>query len=795
MKYFSLCVQAANLLRALRQSREAVALGLIEGVQGERGAADIEVEAQKDRNLTRRTWRLARFLIEHLNKEESAGLLAKKEDPGFHQTSMTVAQQETTPTASAEEAEEEDPTPSTEIERIFAVLQKQKTTCISKKRPDQIRYTRSFQIDLQYPPAQHRPHLLSTWKPSAELGSGLAGGISSSRKGSTASSIAMESAQSSLSKSISSSEPLSGVGLSSTAKDKSNDADTKGGCDEDSTMETNRPTFADVLAASLRTSVEMRAWFDEQVSYQFVRQERIPTALPEVLVVNCGLEDRENLAWWQPIRVKAQDRNHTEWLPTTISIASSPKQWEVAVAEGKSIEEADHRLKSKLKNFNGAIKATYTLTAVISHIVDEDEAAIAGEDYEGHMIAQIKVPFVYFQAQSEMVICAAAPAGGIGTSSRSDVVMDLGTEETTRAASPSKANAVHLDPDRSAELDVSSSQLSTKTIVSPTSGSDVGRRPAIGNQDPKGNWMLFNDFRITECSEFEVVDLYSGQKAPALLFFTREANAEEMSVEAVTEPPVPVLSDEEFLTLCRSPSIQTNRPRVQEDLPFEPLESSELPRPGMLFALDAEFVAYSPPEKVVRRGFDVEARPPRLGLGRVSVVRGEGARAGVPCIDDYIRSVEPVYDYLTRYSGLVHGDLDPAYSKHYLTTLRRAYLKLRYMVDAGSIFVGHGLEKDFRMLNIAVPKEQIVDTSDLFYSGQGRRVSLRFLAAYLLGSTIQGGAHDSIEDAMTALKLYRVYQELVEQGVFERTLTEMFSWGATEGWDPDSWKRFPELHA
>ena len=45
--------------------------------------------------------------------------------------------------------------------------------------------------------------------------------------------------------------------------------------------------------------------------------------------------------------------------------------------------------------------------------------------------------------------------------------------------------------------------------------------------------------------------------------------------------------------------------------------------------------------------------PARLGLARVSVVRGAGARAGEPCIDDYIQAVEPVHDYLTKWSGLV----------------------------------------------------------------------------------------------------------------------------------------------
>ena len=47
--------------------------------------------------------------------------------------------------------------------------------------------------------------------------------------------------------------------------------------------------------------------------------------------------------------------------------------------------------------------------------------------------------------------------------------------------------------------------------------------------------------------------------------------------------------------------------------------------------------------------------PARLGLARVSVVRGAGERAGEPCIDDYIQAVEPVHDYLTKWSGLVRA--------------------------------------------------------------------------------------------------------------------------------------------
>ena len=66
-----------------------------------------------------------------------------------------------------------------------------------------------------------------------------------------------------------------------------------------------------------------------------------------------------------------------------------------------------------------------------------------------------------------------------------------------------------------------------------------------------------------------------------------------------------------------------------------------------------------------------------LALGRVSVVRGEGPWAGACCVDDYVRCTEPVSDYLTRYSGLQPGDLDPATSRHHLTTKKHAYMKLR----------------------------------------------------------------------------------------------------------------------
>ena len=143
--------------------------------------------------------------------------------------------------------------------------------------------------------------------------------------------------------------------------------------------------------------------------------------------------------------------------------------------------------------------------------------------------------------------------------------------------------------------------------------------------------------------------------------------------------------------------------------------------------------------------------------------------AEVPFIDDYIATSEHIEDYLTQFSGLRQGDLDASSSLHHLLPLKQVYKKLVYLTTLGCVFVGHNLKSDFRVINILVPPEQIRDTVDLFYIKGRRRIGLKWLCSYLLGIErgFQEGEHDSIEDSIAALRLYKLYEEVEKAGAHE----------------------------
>ena len=76
----------------------------------------------------------------------------------------------------------------------------------------------------------------------------------------------------------------------------------------------------------------------------------------------------------------------------------------------------------------------------------------------------------------------------------------------------------------------------------------------------------------------------------------------------------------------------------------------------------------------------------------------------------------------------------------------------------------------------------MIDTVHLFHLPHHRMVSLKFLSWFFLGKRIQGDTHDSVEDAVTALELYRKQTTYVDKGAFIEQLNRMYEKGKVLNW-------------
>lgn len=69
-------------------------------------------------------------------------------------------------------------------------------------------------------------------------------------------------------------------------------------------------------------------------------------------------------------------------------------------------------------------------------------------------------------------------------------------------------------------------------------------------------------------------------------------------------------------------------------------------------------------------GSRIVVSPTHLTPARVTCLIGDGPMEGQALLDDYIETTEQVADYLTKFSGIEPGDLDPTVSTKNLTTLK-----------------------------------------------------------------------------------------------------------------------------
>ncbi|KAE8137625.1 PAB-dependent poly(A)-specific ribonuclease subunit pan2 [Aspergillus pseudotamarii] len=324
---------------------------------------------------------------------------------------------------------------------------------------------------------------------------------------------------------------------------------------------------------------------------------------------------------------------------------------------------------------------------------------------------------------------------------------------------------------------------------------------SISSREPEtaNKWHLFNDFLVTEVDKDEALRFTQPWKVPCVLAYqvkdarhARDDNWKNALDTTLLYRDWSLKYVESMLQILDNPmlTIPFSGGRSVESLAT--LSEEEKPTPGTPVALDTEFVDLEKAEIDVKADGSQEiVRPSKSGLARVSVLRGSGTREGVPFIDDYITIKETIVDYVTQYSGIKPGDLDPRTSQHNLVPLKVAYKKLWLLLNLGCVFVGHGLASDFRKINIQVPKSQTVDTQYLFFHpGKNRRLSLRYLAWAVFKEYIQeeptdnNQGHDSIEDARMALRLWKKFQEYEDAGVVSQILEELFREGSKLGFRP-----------
>ncbi|KYK55176.1 PAB-dependent poly-specific ribonuclease subunit PAN2 [Drechmeria coniospora] len=291
----------------------------------------------------------------------------------------------------------------------------------------------------------------------------------------------------------------------------------------------------------------------------------------------------------------------------------------------------------------------------------------------------------------------------------------------------------------------------------------------------ESQWHLFNDFLVRTVRTDDALAFNTSWKVPSVICFQMKQANNKIDTDWKDHLDTSILY-QDF-----SPSLNSEVKTYQI---LDP--KTERPGPETIIALDTEFVAVRQPEIEMNSDGERETiRPIVYALARASVVRGHGEKEGTPFIDDYIAIKEPIVDYLTSYSGIREEDLDPRISKHSLLPLKMAYKKLWVLLNLGCKFLGHGLKQDFRVVNIHVPKTQVIDTIDLFFlQSRLRKLSLAFLAWCLLKEDIQLETHDSIEDSRTALKLYRKYLEFEDAGILDAMLQDIYRAGREVNFKP-----------
>ncbi|XP_033221398.1 PAN2-PAN3 deadenylation complex catalytic subunit PAN2 isoform X2 [Belonocnema kinseyi] len=560
------------------------------------------------------------------------------------------------------------------------------------------------------------------------------------------------------------------------------------------TNPTEEIPFTSVLAKSMTPEKVTPAWCETCQKYAPTLQLRRLTKLPQILALNCGLDTQKDKIFWQNQMdiVVHKVLNGKEG----ISPASSPIPSILKPCRyGSNCSRAGCRFRhagrasetpthspltpgpSPINRSATPSSHLYSTNSWVPHNIEitldeKRELTVKKVDIPQQSCAKQEFPAENGEAvensnQKSETLEDSLGTLEIGDSEAGKAKLDEQSEENKSQKVQYTLSAVvcHIDDKNNEDR---------RNLVALIRVGGQYREKSNGNSIPQ--WYIFNDFCISAVSAQEAVWFNLDWKVPCVLHYTAMPSPEP----ALFISPLTYDVFGEDNCIARSGGTR--------GITFTPLSTEEMPNKGDLVAIDAEFVTLNQEEAELRSDGKMSTiKPSHMSVARITCIRGQGPLEGTPFIDDYISTQEQVVDYLTKFSGIQPGDLDANFSSKHLTTLKSTYQKLRFLVDNGIIFVGHGLKNDFRVINLVVPPEQIIDTVQLFHLPHHRMVSLRFLTWHFMGKKIQSETHDSVEDARAALELYHKYKELQSRGTLAESLKELYSIGTRLSWKvPDS---------
>lgn len=146
-------------------------------------------------------------------------------------------------------------------------------------------------------------------------------------------------------------------------------------------------------------------------------------------------------------------------------------------------------------------------------------------------------------------------------------------------------------------------------------------------------------------------------------------------------------------------------------------------------------------------------------LARVSLVNYHGQ----VILDEYVLPLEQIVDYRTHVSGI---------TPKLLQERGKPFKQVQKQVSdilKNKIIIGHALKNDLQALMLDHPKPLLRDTSlyKPFRNPVTKRPrSLKDLALEHLKKVIQKGEHSSIEDAICALELFKLFKSEWESQLY-----------------------------